>query len=81
MEVRMDEGGGQGGQWSKTSAPAHRTCSTGSFVALFFLVLVFGVLVGLFLGESRRLPPLFRDRGLSCQCPASDPSLSHQPTW
>lgn len=60
------EGGGGGGQWSKTSAPAPRTCSTGALVAFFFLVLVFGVIVGLFLGESRRLPPVLREPPLFC---------------
>ncbi|CAG08030.1 unnamed protein product [Tetraodon nigroviridis] len=44
----MDGGGGEG-QWSKTSAPAHRGCSTGALVAFFFLVLVFGVFVGVVL--------------------------------
>lgn len=71
MEMRMDggegDGDGGGGQWSKSSAPIQRTCSTGALVALFGLVLVFGVLVGLFLGESRRLQPLVRARPLSCQ--------------
>lgn len=60
------EGGGGGGQWSKTSAPAHRTCSTGALVALFFLVLVFGVIAGLFLSESRRLPPRVREKPMFC---------------
>lgn len=55
----MDGGGGEG-QWSKTSAPAHRGCSTGALVAFFFLVLVFGVFVGVVLGKSRRLWPLAR---------------------
>lgn len=64
----MEGGEGEGGgQWSKASASAHRSCSTGALVAFFVLVLVFGVLVGVFLGESRRVQPLARERPVFCQ--------------
>eukprot|EP00066_Takifugu_rubripes_P023904 XP_011613170.1 PREDICTED: transmembrane protease serine 9 [Takifugu rubripes] len=48
MEVKQD---GEGdGQRSKTSsAPAYRTCNTAALVASFFLILIFGVFVGLFM--------------------------------
>lgn len=73
MEVRKD-GDGEG-QWSKTSsAPAHRTCSTGALVAFFFLILVFGVLGGLFMGESRCLQDVVWEDSMFCQWPALLPS-------
>lgn len=66
MEVRKD---GEGeGQWSKApSAPANRTCSTGALVAFFFLILIFGVLVGLFMGESRCLQDVVWEDSMFCQ--------------
>lgn len=60
MEATKD--GGEGGRpcSQSPSAPVRRTCSTGALVAFLFVFLVFGVFVGLFLGESEG--PRGRDR-------------------
>lgn len=52
MEVKQDGKGD--GQRSKTpSTPVYRTCNTAALVASFFLILVFGMFVGVSMGECR----------------------------
>lgn len=72
MEVKQD---GKEVQRSKTSsAPAYRTCNRAALVASFFLMLIFGVFMGLSAGVCRVGSEL-------APCALNDPSFSPQPTW